>query len=139
MKVDDHLFNVVVCFIEERFGKNSDEGAAGIYTESGKLLISTAPDTLNSSVSLCHEVGAYCEAYKLNEKIVASICVHQQKDGTNIVLTPCGVCQERLFLYGNDVEVGVPSYGTPNIFKSVKLSEVQPYYWRNVLKESKEQ
>ena len=134
MKVDQKLFDAVVSFIEERFGKNSDEGAAGIYTESGKMLISTAPDTLNDSVSLCHEVGAYCEAFKLNEKIVASICVHQGRDGKNIVLTPCGVCQERLFLYGDDVEVGVPNQEVPNRFKSIRLKEVQPYHWRNVLK-----
>lgn len=131
MKVDQKLFDSVVTFIEERFGKNSDEGAAGIYTESGKILISTAPDTLNESVSVCHETGAFCEAYKLNEKIVASICVHQGKDGKNIVLTPCGVCQERLFLYGKEVEVGVP--GKDSIFVSKKLKEVQPYYWRNIL------
>jgi cytidine deaminase len=130
MKVDKKLFDSVVDFIEKRFGKNSDEGAAGIYTDSGKLIISTAPEALNDSVSLCHETGAYCEAYKLNEKIVASVCVHQGKDGKNIVLTPCGVCQERLFLYGGDVEVGVPD---KEGFKSVMLKDVQPYYWRNVL------
>jgi cytidine deaminase len=131
MKVDQNLFDSVVAFIEKRFGKNSDEGAAGIYTESGKILISTAPETLNESVSVCHEIGAFCEAYKLNEKILASICVHQGKDGKNIVLTPCGVCQERLFLYGEEVEVGVPN--KDSIFESKKLKEVQPYYWRNIL------
>tara|TARA_R110000868_G_scaffold117600_10_gene312332 strand:+ start:2698 stop:3108 length:411 start_codon:yes stop_codon:yes gene_type:complete len=133
MKVDQKLFDSVVSFIEQRFGKNSDEGAAGIYTESGKILISTAPDTLNDSVSLCHETGAYCEAYKLDEKVVASVCVHQGKDGKNIVLTPCGVCQERLFLYGDDVEVGVPDPANVNHFVSIKLKEVQPYHWRNIL------
>ena len=75
----------------EIVGKNSDEGAAGIYTESGKLIISTAPDTLNDSVSLCHETGAYCEAYKIDEKIVASVCVHQGGDGKNIVLIETGI------------------------------------------------
>ncbi len=133
MKVDQNLFDSVVAFIEQRFGKNSDTGAAGIYTESGKLIISTAPDTLNDSVSLCHETGAYCEAYKLNEKVVASVCVHQGKDGKNIVLSPCGVCQERLFFYGEDVEVGIPNLDGPAIFKSIKLKEVQPYHWRNIL------
>ena len=136
MNVDQKLFDSVVNFIEKRFGKNSDEGAAGIYTESGKLIISTAPDVLNDSVSLCHETGAYCEAYKLDEKIVASICVHQSKDGQNMVLAPCGVCQERLFLYGDDVEVGVPNEKIPSGFSSVKLKAVQPYHWRNILKKT---
>ena len=136
MKVDQKLFDSVVSFIEERFGKNSDEGAAGIYTESGKLIISTAPDTLNDSVSLCHETGAYCEAYKIDEKIVASVCVHQGGDGKNIVLTPCGVCQERLFLYGEDVEVGIPNENEFGSFISIKLKDVQPYHWRNVFKKN---
>ena len=133
MKVDQALFNAAVTLIEERFGKNSDEGAAAIYTDSGKVLTSTAPDTLNDGVSLCHEAGAMCEAYKLNEKIVASICVHQDESGKNIVLTPCGICQERLYFYGADVEVGVPSQDDVSKWESKKLSEVQPYYWRNVL------
>ena len=133
MKVDQKLFDAVVSLIESRFGKNSDEGAAGIYTGTGKIITSIAPETLNDGVSLCHEVGAYCEAYKLNEKIVASLCVHQGKDGKIIVLTPCGICQERLYFYGGDVQVGVPLKGDPSKWESKTLREVQPFYWRNIL------
>lgn len=137
-KVDQNLFDSAVALIEERFGKRSGEGAAAVYTESGRILTSTAPDTFNDGVSLCHEVGAYCEAYKLDEKIVASICVHQDKEGNNIVLTPCGVCQERLFLYGGNVGVGVPNTSSSAGWESKKLKDVQPYYWRNVFDESAE-
>jgi len=134
MKVDQKLFDSAVALIEERFGKSSDKGAAAIYTESGKILTSTAPDALNDGVSLCHEAGAFCEAYKIDEKIVASICIHQGENGKNITLTPCGICQERLYLYGGDVEVGVPNKKDPSKWESRKLKEVQPYYWRNILK-----
>ncbi len=136
MEVDQKLFESAVNLIEERFGKNSDEGAAAIYTESGRVITSTAPNCLNDGVSLCHETGAFCEAYKLGEKIVASICVHQGEDGENIVLTPCGICQERLYLYGGDVQVGFPSKGSSRKWDSKKLKEVQPYYWRNIFTEN---
>ena len=135
MKVDQQLFKAAVKLIEERFGKKSGEGAAAIYTESGKLITSTAPDVLNDGVSLCHETGAFCDAYKLNERITASICVYQDKNGKNIVLTPCGVCQERLFVYGPDVSVGVPSESNEKVWDTKLLKEVQPYYWRNVLEQ----
>ena len=85
MKVDQALFDAAVNLIEKRFGKNSNEGAAAIYTNTGKIITSTAPEVLNSAVSMCHEVGAYCEAYKLNESVAASICVHQAKNGKNII------------------------------------------------------
>lgn len=136
MDVDQKLFDAAVKLIEERFGKKSDEGAAAIYTESGKIITSTAPDCLNDGVSLCHEVGAFCEAYKINEKIVASICVHQNENGENIVLTPCGICQERLYFYGGEVSVGVPNTEGPQKWKAKKLKEVQPYYWRNIILDS---
>jgi cytidine deaminase len=135
MKVDQKLFDAAVAFLEKRFGKNCNEGAAAIYTDSGKILTSTAPETLNDGSSLCHEVGAYCEAFKLNEKITASICVHQDENGKNLVLTPCGICQERLFLYGGEVSVGVPNPNDPSKWEAKLLKEVQPFYWRNILKE----
>ena len=121
MSYEQKLFEATVNLIEQRFGKNSDEGAAAVYTKSGKIITSTSPDTLNDSVTLCHETGAYCEAYKLDDPIIASICVHQGEDGKNLVFTPCGVCQERLFLYGDDVMVGVgmgvqPSAGEPLVW-----------------------
>lgn len=137
MNVDQRLFEAAINLIEERFGKCSGEGTAAIYTESGKLITSTAPDTVNDGVSLCHETGAFCEAYKLNEKITACICVYQDKEGRNIVLTPCGTCQERLYLYGPDVSVGIPSLNSSKLWEEKSLKEIQPYYWRNILTDSK--
>ena len=48
-----------------------------------------------------------------------------------MVLTPCGICQERLFHWGGSVEVAVPAPGDPTSWLSRTLDEVQPYYWVN--------
>ena len=137
MKVDDKLFQACVDFINNRFpSTESEEGAAAMYTEEGDILVSTAPDIFNAGAGLCHETGAICDAYKNNKKIVASICVSREKDGSYIVLTPCGICQERLYQWGGDVEVGVPELNDTSKWVSKKLKEVQPYYWAKPFIES---
>ena len=43
------------------------------------------------------------------------------------VLSPCGVCQERLRYWGAEVKVGVT---TPDgALRFVPLGELQPYHW----------
>lgn len=100
-----------------------------MYTEDGEILLSTAPEVLNSFAGLCHEAGAFCEAYKLDKKITVSVCLSRETDGSFIVLTPCGICQERLYQMGGDVEVAIPRNDNISDWESKKLSEVQPYYW----------
>ncbi len=130
MKLDEKLVQACKDFIKTRFPDCSViEGAAAMYTESGEILISTAPEVFNEGAGLCHETGALCEAYKKSLKITASICVSREKNGTYIILSPCGICQERLYHYGGEVEVGVPQENNISKWESKKLSEVQPYYW----------
>ena len=130
MKVDDRLVNACKDFINKRFPNSKEiEGAAAIYTEDGEIIISTAPEVFNSGAGLCHETGVICEAYKLDKKIMASVCVSKEKDGSYVILTPCGICQERLYHWGGDVEVGVPRDNDISKYESKKLKEVQPYYW----------
>lgn len=128
--VDQKLYDSTLNFINERFPNEDWAGAAGMYTETGKILISTAPDCVNSSVELCHETGAICEAHKSGERISASICISRDDNGDVHILTPCGVCQERLFVYGEDVSVGVPNSKDSTKWEARSLKEVQPYYWR---------
>ena len=79
-----------------------------------KILTGTSPDSLKESVSLCHETGALCEEFRLGSAIVASVFVVRAPDDRGyIVLSPCGVCQERLFAYGPDVAVGIPGADGP--------------------------
>lgn len=68
MKLDSKLFDAAITFVNKRFQNKSWAGAAAMYTEDGQILISSAPLMVNSSVDLCHEVGAICEAFKLDKK-----------------------------------------------------------------------
>jgi hypothetical protein len=52
--------------------------------------------------------------------------VRSDQGGRFWILTPCGVCQERLFAYGPAVQVGVPHPEEPERWRSMRLDEVQP-------------
>lgn len=131
MKIDSKLVDAAKTFVKARFSDESWAGAAAMYTEDGQILISTAPAVVNPSVELCHEAGAICEAYKLNKKITATVCVSRDDKGAFHILTPCGVCQERLFFWGADVEAAVPLETDSAKWQIKTLAELQPYYWRN--------
>ena len=128
MKVDKKLVQAAIDFVNARFPQGV-EGAAAMYLEDGRILISTSPHVENESVALCHETGAICEAYKLNKKVTASVCVSRDEKGFHI-LTPCGVCQERLWSWGGDVDCAIPHPQNSFEWRSVKLSELSPHYWR---------
>ena len=103
-------------------------GVAALATESGKILTSVAPETQNDALALCMEVGACLEAYKINEKVTHSLCICRESENTNIlILTPCGICQERLSYWGGDVQVAVSTLDNRLLFK--QLRELMPYHW----------
>ncbi len=57
------------------------------------------------------------------------LCVCRQKNGElRKILSPCDICQERLYYWGNDVKCAITNDNNDIIFKS--LNELQPYYWR---------
>jgi len=110
-------------------------GAAALATSDGKILTSVCFDSPNEVANLCHETGAICEANRLGLQVTASACVSRSSpEEPFLVLTPCGLCQERLATWGLDVEVAVPGAGAAGSWESRRLAEVQPYYWRHVLK-----
>lgn len=43
------------------------------------------------------------------------------------ILTPCGICQERLFYRGEDVKAAVFTENGELDYKTLK--EIQPYHW----------
>ncbi|ROS05116.1 cytidine deaminase [Sinobacterium caligoides] len=130
MKVEDQLYLAAKGLIEKRYPTGWG-GAAAIRTESGRIITSVAPDVLNDALSLCMEVGAYLEAHKINEKVTHSLCLtREDEDSEILILTPCGVCQERLVHWGGDVMAAVTNEGNRLIFKS--LRELQPYHWSAV-------
>ncbi|SFK33660.1 cytidine deaminase [Halobacillus dabanensis] len=129
MDIEQKLYQAATELIEERY-PDGWGGAAAMHTSDGHILTSVAPEVINASTELCIETGAILEAHKLNTRITYSICVVREDENDPFkILSPCGVCQERLFYWGGDVKVGISSlHGDGSlIFKT--LDEVQPYHW----------
>ena len=69
-----------------------------------------------------------CEAHKYNEKVTHCLCVVRDDEHADFkVLSPCGICQERLRYWGDAVQVGVTTDNGELHF--VELKELQPYHW----------
>lgn len=132
-ELDQALIDAAIDFVERRFPGQPWAGAAAMYVDDGDMLISTAPEVVNDAVALCHEVGAICEAFARDKKIVATACVSRAEDGRFVILPPCGVCQERLWYWGEDVQVAVPLAGDDAQWKAATLAEMGPHYWRKHL------
>jgi cytidine deaminase len=129
MRLDQRLYDAAKTFLDQRFPEG-EGGVAAMYTDDGELLLSTSPETINDGTILCHEVGALCEAYKKNKRIVATICLYRESaDLKPTVLAPCGICQERLMIYGDAVECAVAKEN-PCQFEVRSLKELQPHNWR---------
>jgi len=134
MKLDQQLVDAAISLLETRFPA-ADGIAAAMYTADGTLLTSVYFEPAWGGGGLCAETGAICEAQKLNQKITASVCVSRLSgDGPVVILTPCGICQERLFHWGAEVEVATPDPQDPTKWVAKTLKEVQPYYWVNAFK-----
>ncbi|OCQ53500.1 cytidine deaminase [Photorhabdus australis subsp. thailandensis] len=128
MNIEQDLYNAAVNLIEKRYPKGWG-GAAAVRTTSGKILTSIAPDTKNDALSLCMEVGAYLEAHKLNEAVTHSICLCREDAGCEyIILSPCGICRERLVHWGGSVKAAVTNERNELLFKTIR--ELQPYHWQ---------
>lgn len=127
MNIKQLLFDEAVKLIESRYPKGWG-GAAAMYTSDGHVLTSVAPEVINASTELCMETGSILEAHKLNTKVTHSICVARDDENADYkILTPCGVCQERLFYWGPEVSVAIYTPDGSLVYKT--LGEVQPYHW----------
>ncbi|MCP5078639.1 MAG: cytidine deaminase [Psychromonas sp.] len=121
------LYQNAVELIEARYPTGWG-GAAAVRTESGKILTSISPDSKNEALSLCMEVGAYLEAHKLNEAVTHSLCICREDELSEyLILSPCGICQERLVHWGGDVEAAITTESNKLVFKS--LRELMPHHW----------
>ncbi|MEZ8444497.1 cytidine deaminase [Vibrio splendidus] len=121
------LYKSAVELIESRY-PNGWGGAAAVRTESGKILTSVAPDVKNDGLSLCMEVGAYLEAHKLNEAVTHSLCICREDENSEfLILSPCGICQERLVHWGGNVQAAITTLDNALVFKS--LRELMPNHW----------
>ena len=114
-------------------------GAAAVLLETGQVLTSVCFEPPNDAAGLCHETGAFCEANRLGVRVLASVCVSRSEPKKPfIILAPCGICQERLALWGHEVEVAVAVIGSPGAWESKRLAELQPHYWRNAVEDPDE-
>lgn len=121
------MYWMAVDFIPRRYPKGWG-GVAVVRTSADHYYLSVALENANLSTSLCIEVGAMCEAYKFGEKITHCLCVVRDDETAPFkVLSPCGICQERLRYWGDDVRVGVTVPDGELLF--VPLSQMQPYHW----------
>ena len=127
LNIEQQLYDVVKQLIEQRY-PNDWGGAAAIRVEDGTIYTSVAPDVINASTELCMETGAILEAHKFQKKVTHSICLARENEHSELkVLSPCGVCQERLFYWGPEVQCAITNAKQDIIFKPLK--ELQPYHW----------
>jgi cytidine deaminase len=130
MNLDQRLIDAAVDQVNRRWPAEEYGGAAAVYLEDGQILTSVGLDNINGGVTLCHETGAICQAYTLNKRVAASVCVGREPGSSEIfVLAPCGICQERLALWGPEVQVGVADPSSPSGWTARTLLEVNPFYW----------
>ena len=122
---------LVACrtLIDQRFPDDDHHGAAAVLLDDGAVLTGTAPEAINPAVQLCHEVEPYCAAHRLGRSIVATVCLHREPGGRTIVLSPCGVCRERLATHGPDALVAVADPHDVTMVVWKRLAEVLPDYW----------
>lgn len=95
----------------------------------GTVLTGTSPHAINPSVEVCHEMEPYCAAFRLDQPVVASVCLHREPRGRFLVLSPCGVCRERLAVHGPDVLVAVADPRDAAVVVWKTLKDVLPDYW----------
>ncbi|WP_339199237.1 cytidine deaminase [Solibacillus sp. FSL R5-0449] len=124
---DKELYNAVKEIVDVRYPSGWG-GAAAVRVEDGTIYTSVAPEVINDSTALCMETGAILEAHKFNKKITHSICLAREDELSPLkVLSPCGICQERLFYWGPRVQCAISNEKNEIIFKT--LTELQPYHW----------
>ncbi|MEW4305579.1 cytidine deaminase [Rossellomorea marisflavi] len=127
MTTEQQLYEAAIDLINTRYPTGWG-GAAAMMTKGGRLLTSVAPEVINASTELCMETGAILEAHKFADEVTHTICVAREDEHAPYqILTPCGVCQERLFYWGPQVKARIYTADGQVEFK--RLDEIQPYHW----------
>ncbi|MGI1677399.1 MAG: cytidine deaminase [Cellvibrionaceae bacterium] len=128
--IEKQLYSAAKQLVEERYPLGWG-GAAAIRIENGTILTSVSPEVENDALSLCMEVGALLEANKLNKAVTHSLCIYRESETSEYnILTPCGICQERLITWGHDVQVAITN--SENILHFLSLSQLMPHHWSKV-------
>ena len=127
--IEKEMYKIAKEFIEKRYPVGWG-GVAVIHTEEGHYFTSVSIETSNASAVLCIETCAILETHKYNERVTHCLCLVRDDEKSSFkILTPCGICQERLRFWGKEVQVAVTT--DDNSVKFVTLDELQPYHWTN--------
>ncbi len=130
MKLNQELVNAAIEHINRRWPDAEQAVAAALYLEDGQILTSISLDNFNAAANLCAETGAICQAYNMDRRVTASVCVSRAAGEDEVtILAPCGLCQERLALWGPGVQVAVSDSNSAGGWTARTLLEVNPYYW----------
>lgn len=134
MKLDQRLVDTAIAEINRRFPREVGIAAA-LYTTDGGILLGVRFKLMSYGPGrLCAETEAILAAYRQDKIVTASVCMyHDPTNGRYLVLSPCGLCQERLRHWGKNVEVAVPHPTDPTRWLAKTLDDLAPHYWRNVL------
>ena len=129
MTIEERMWCEATALIRRRYPTGWG-GAGVVRTAEDHYYTSVAIETANASAELCIETGAMLEAHKYNEQVTHCLCVIRDDEKSPFrVLSPCGICQERLRYWGEDVLVAVTNNEQP--LKFVPLRVLQPYHWTN--------
>ena len=129
-EIEKEMYTKATELIEKRYPEGWG-GAGVVRTSKGHFFTSVSIETANASAVLCIETGAMLEAHKYNEKVTHCMClVREDENSPYKVLSPCGICQERLRYWGEDVQVAVTT--DDEEIKFVELKELQPYHWTKI-------
>ena len=125
--IEIKLFETAKEFLIKRFPKEWG-GVTAAITDKNRILTSIAPSTYNAGVELCIETGTILEAFKYDEKITHIITIARDDENAEIkILSPCGVCQERLSYFGKEVRCAITNKENSLEFRT--LEELMPHYW----------
>ena len=128
-EIEKEMYRLAVELIEKRYPTGWG-GAGVVHTANGNYYTSVSIDTANASAVLCIETGAMLEAHKFNEKVTHCMCLVRENENSEYkVLSPCGICQERLRYWGEDVQVAVTTDDKDVLF--IELKKLQPFHWTN--------
>lgn len=126
-EIEQELYRRAVELIETRYPTGWG-GAGVVRTAEGSYFTSVAIETANASAELCIETGAMLEAHKYRQRVTHCLClVREDEHSPYQVLSPCGICQERLRYWGETVKVAVTTGDRSLLF--VPLARLQPYHW----------
>ena len=71
------------------------------------------------------------------QKLLLRFVLQEMKIKKIHILTACGTCQERLFYWGDKLEVAVPKSNDSTKWLAKSLKDIQPYHWYKIFNDKK--